>query len=158
MIAYINAKKTALQDHNRNTYVFSVSIQSVNPKFGLRPEEFSTAVGSVQLAKEMQNAGWIKPVVQRHKLVLFDAGDVARCWARILSGELPTASCGTDRSIGTRNGDEDVEARLAGRHPRPGKRKEEDKKGGPEPSMASRKNIPTARTSEDVPRAQIKHR
>jgi endonuclease YncB( thermonuclease family) len=58
-------------------------------KYGLRPGEFAAAVGSVKLANEMVNAGWIKPVVKRHKLVLFDAGEVARCWARILNGEAP---------------------------------------------------------------------
>ena len=64
------------------------------PKYGLRPEEFGSAVGSVQLASEMQQAGWIKPVIHRHKLVLFDAGDVAKCWARILKGEVPAANSG----------------------------------------------------------------
>ena len=37
----------------------------------------------------MKAAGWIAPVVRRHKITLFDAGDVAKCWARILNGEVP---------------------------------------------------------------------
>ena len=35
----------------------------------------------------MVQAGWLRPVVQRHKLTLFDAGEVTRAWARILAGE-----------------------------------------------------------------------
>jgi hypothetical protein len=59
------------------------------PKFGLRPDEGAHAFGSEKLFQECVAAGWITPVVRRHKLVLFDSGDVAKCWARILAGEQP---------------------------------------------------------------------
>src|SRR3954447_1102622 len=58
-------------------------------KRGLRPDEVAWCVGSKKLFDEMEAAGWLIAVVQRHKLKLFDAGDVDRAWSRILSGELP---------------------------------------------------------------------
>lgn len=67
-------------------------------KLGLRPDEAASALGSVQLLRAMVAAGWIRPVIQRHKLTLFDAGDVARAWSRILSGEDPFNSPGGRKS------------------------------------------------------------
>ena len=61
------------------------------PKFGLRPGEAAFALGSPKILEECVEGGWLKPIIQRHKLTLFDAGDVARCWARILAGEVPSA-------------------------------------------------------------------
>lgn len=58
-------------------------------KRGLRPWEAAERVGSRKLFAEMESAGWIAPVVHRHKLKLFDAADVDRAWLRILAGELP---------------------------------------------------------------------
>jgi hypothetical protein len=58
-------------------------------KFGFRREEAAEAVGSRQLLDDMERANWLKPVVNRHKLVIFDRGDIQRAWARILAGELP---------------------------------------------------------------------
>lgn len=58
-------------------------------KLGLRPEEAAFVLGSSQLFAEMVSAGWLRPVVNRHKLQLFDRGDICRAWARILAGEQP---------------------------------------------------------------------
>ena len=58
-------------------------------KYGYRPEEVASALGSVQLFRMVVRLGWLKPVVQRKKLTLFDSGDVARVWARILAGDDP---------------------------------------------------------------------
>jgi hypothetical protein len=63
--------------------------QSYRRKFGFRPEEAAEQVGSRVLFSEMRRAGWVKPVIDRHKLVLFDASDIERAWSRILSGETP---------------------------------------------------------------------
>lgn len=57
--------------------------------FGLRPEKAAAEIGSKQLLDECVAAGWIKPVVQRHKLTLYDYTALAKCWARIAGGELP---------------------------------------------------------------------
>ena len=56
----------------------------------MRPHEAAFALGSEKLFMEVVAAGWILPVVQRHKLTLYDAGDVAKVWARILRGENPS--------------------------------------------------------------------
>ena len=58
-------------------------------KLGYRPEETAFILGSVQLFDEMVAARWLQPVVSRHRLLLFDRGDISRAWARILNGEEP---------------------------------------------------------------------
>ena len=58
-------------------------------KLGFRRAEAAVAVGSGQLLDDMCRAGWLKPVVDRHKLQLFDRGDILRAWSRILAGEIP---------------------------------------------------------------------
>ena len=58
-------------------------------KFGLRPIEVVHALGSDKLVQGCEKAGWLKPVVLRHKLKLFDKGDVARVWLRLRNGEQP---------------------------------------------------------------------
>jgi hypothetical protein len=61
---------------------------SIN-KLGYRPDEAAYAIGSEKLLQECVDAGWLKAIVKRHKLTLYAASDIARCWARILGGELP---------------------------------------------------------------------
>ncbi|HEY6183298.1 MAG TPA: hypothetical protein VIW67_13705 [Terriglobales bacterium] len=58
-------------------------------KLGFRPDEVVEVLGSQQMFDEMLRANWLRPVVRRHKLMLFDKGDVHRAWARILNGEQP---------------------------------------------------------------------
>lgn len=58
-------------------------------KYGFRPPEAAYAFGSQKLLEEFVAAGWLKPVIQRHKLTLYDRGDIAACWARIVNGEIP---------------------------------------------------------------------
>jgi hypothetical protein len=58
-------------------------------KLGFRREEAAAAIGSPQLLEDMVRGRWLKPVISRHKLVLFDRGDIQRAWARILAGEQP---------------------------------------------------------------------
>jgi hypothetical protein len=59
------------------------------PKFGLRSDEAAHALGSEKLLQECIRAGWLKPCIHRHKLTLFDKGDIARVWLRIRNGEQP---------------------------------------------------------------------
>jgi hypothetical protein len=61
-------------------------------KLGLRPDEAALVIGSEQLFREMLDAGWIKPVLRRHKITLYDRAQLAHAWARILSGEVPSAA------------------------------------------------------------------
>ena len=58
-------------------------------KLGYRPDEVAFILGSVQLFDEMVAAKWLRPVVNRHKLLLYDRGDISRAWARIINGEEP---------------------------------------------------------------------
>jgi hypothetical protein len=58
-------------------------------KFGLRPDEAAHALGSEKLLQASEEAGWLKPVIFRHKLKLFDKGDIAGVWLRIRNGEQP---------------------------------------------------------------------
>jgi len=58
-------------------------------KFGYRPDEAAYALGSEKLLQECVEAGWLKPIIKRHKLTLYALSDITRCWARILGGELP---------------------------------------------------------------------
>ena len=62
------------------------------PKYGLRPDEAAFALGSQKLLQECVEAGWIVPVIQRHKLTLYDNGHVAKCWVRLLAGETPKST------------------------------------------------------------------
>lgn len=61
-------------------------------KLGLREHEAADAIGSRTLLREMVASGWLKPVVQRHKLTLFDSADLSKAWGRIRNGETPTKS------------------------------------------------------------------
>jgi hypothetical protein len=58
-------------------------------KLGFRREEAAFVFGSTQLVDEMIHAKWLTPVVNRHKLQIFDRGQISRAWARILNGEEP---------------------------------------------------------------------
>ena len=58
-------------------------------KLGLRPDEAAALIGSEELFRQMVGAKWIKPVIQRHKLTLYDRGHLTAVWLRILAGESP---------------------------------------------------------------------
>lgn len=57
------------------------------PIHGVPLELFGAQVGSIDLAKTMIKAGWIQPVIKN----LYDTGQIAKCWVRILKGENPYA-------------------------------------------------------------------
>ena len=59
------------------------------PKYGMRPPEVAAAFGSRVVFERAVKAGFLKPIISRHKLTIYDSGHVAQCWARILAGELP---------------------------------------------------------------------
>jgi hypothetical protein len=73
-------------------------------KYGLRPKEAAFALGSEKLLQECVVAGWLKPVIQRHKLTLYDRGQIASCWARILDGQTPSEEGRQTAGIGNRRG------------------------------------------------------
>ncbi len=58
-------------------------------KLGYRPQDVVAAFGSEKLYFDCYKAGWLQPVVKRHKLLLFDWRNVEQCWERIKAGEKP---------------------------------------------------------------------
>lgn len=62
---------------------------NLNPHAFRRNDAVTMLGGSRKLFDDVVAAGWLKPILSRHRLVLFDAGDVAKCHARIRNGEEP---------------------------------------------------------------------
>lgn len=58
-------------------------------KFGLTAAEAVQAIGSRVLLRQMEAANWIRPVMRRKKLCLYDHADLIKAWARIRAGEVP---------------------------------------------------------------------
>jgi hypothetical protein len=71
-------------------------------KLGYRPRDVIDALGSKSLYERAVHAGWIAPVIRKHKLVLFDSADIERCWKRIKAGELPPVEPANDKEGATR--------------------------------------------------------
>lgn len=57
--------------------------------FLLRPEAASLFVGTGALLEKFRRSGWIKPLYDRHRLVLYSARQLADCVARIEVGDRP---------------------------------------------------------------------
>ena len=66
-----------------------IDLSVAAPRYGLRPPDLARALGSSELARRVVIAGWLVPVIQRKKMTLYDAGDVAQVWQRIRAGEVP---------------------------------------------------------------------
>lgn len=45
--------------------------------------------GSRRLFDEMVAAAWLRPALQRHRVTLYSAGDIAKCAARLINGDEP---------------------------------------------------------------------
>lgn len=58
-------------------------------KLGFRPDEVVFVLGSAELFAEMVAAKWLQPIINRHRLQLFDRSDISRAWARVLNGDEP---------------------------------------------------------------------
>ncbi len=68
-------------------FVYS-DLVKVEPEF-VDIDAMGMMLGRACLAIECVEAGWIKPVVSRHKCTLYAVSDVRRAAARIKAGELP---------------------------------------------------------------------
>lgn len=66
----------------------SRGIVNVQP-FLLRPESAALYVGTGVLLEKFRESGWIKPLYDRHRLVLFSARQLADCVARLEVGDIP---------------------------------------------------------------------
>ena len=58
-------------------------------KLGYRPRDVADAFGSKALYAACVKAGWLVPIIDRHKLRLFDSEDVLACYKRLHAGESP---------------------------------------------------------------------
>ena len=58
-------------------------------KLGYRPADVKSLYGSEQIYRDAVEAGWLKPIIQRKRLTVFDRADVLRVWERIRRGEYP---------------------------------------------------------------------
>jgi hypothetical protein len=64
----------------------------VNIKFlplSLNAEDAGEYIGSRQVLNDMRAAGWINPLVARHRMTLFDTNELQKCYARFYAGEYP---------------------------------------------------------------------
>ena len=57
----------------------------------LRPDEAALFVGSTSLLEEFRRGGWIKPMYDRHRLVLYSVRQLEACVGRLEVGEKPGA-------------------------------------------------------------------
>ncbi len=60
----------------------------IQPRF-LRADDAGRYVGCAGLLTRMEEAGWIKAIVQRHKMKMFRRTDLDACADRIERGEFP---------------------------------------------------------------------
>ncbi|MCB1232238.1 MAG: hypothetical protein KDN19_18450 [Verrucomicrobiae bacterium] len=59
------------------------------PRLGIRRRDVIATFGSRSLYEDCVRAGWLRPLVRRGRLTLFDASDVEKVWMRIKKGEVP---------------------------------------------------------------------
>jgi hypothetical protein len=69
---------------------YSEVIQAA-PRCLLRRDQATLRVGAAQLFVLMERYKWIKPVLRKHRMTLFDSRDVDHCIERIAFGEYPGA-------------------------------------------------------------------
>jgi hypothetical protein len=62
------------------------------PRKLLRRDQATLRVGAAQLFILMERHKWIKPVLRKHRMTLFDSYDVDRCIERVANGEYPGAA------------------------------------------------------------------
>ena len=57
------------------------------PKHALTLDEVNFALGAESLVKQLRDVGALVPARREGRTLLFDAGDVARCWAEYKAGK-----------------------------------------------------------------------
>jgi len=63
-----------------------------SPPRMMRKEDAGHHVGGPKLLSMMEKAGWIEPVVARHKMTLYDFKQLEECCDRLSRGEFPHAA------------------------------------------------------------------
>jgi hypothetical protein len=69
---------------------FTATIQA--PSLGLHREEAMEYIGPHKLFLDMEKHGWIKPVINRSRFVIFDRASLDAAWERVVAGEYPGES------------------------------------------------------------------
>jgi hypothetical protein len=64
----------------------------------LRASPAAEYVGGEGLLKRMREAGWIKPLIQRHKMTIYRLADLDACCSRLDAGEFPEPVATDSRS------------------------------------------------------------
>lgn len=62
---------------------------------GLSPTEAGTYVGSLELLRQFEQAGWVKPFIRGNRLTRYDVRDLDTCIDRLKAGDvLPKKDAG----------------------------------------------------------------
>jgi len=69
--------------------VSDVRSKPVAPRL-VRREDAGLYLAAPKLLTEMEEAGWIAPVVSRNRMTLFDVRQIDACVDRLVAGESPT--------------------------------------------------------------------
>jgi hypothetical protein len=56
----------------------------------VRPEAAAKMLGSEEFLRELEQAGWIHPVIRRKRLTLYSVRHLYACAARLEAGETPS--------------------------------------------------------------------
>ena len=57
-------------------------------KRGVSPDEAAGYIGSKELLRVLEKAGWVKPFVRGNRLTRYDLRDLDHCIERLKAGEL----------------------------------------------------------------------
>lgn len=68
----------------------SARIERANPRLMRRPDA-GAYVGTSQLLARMEQAGWVRPVINEHKMTFYDLRQLDRCVDRLAAGDLPSS-------------------------------------------------------------------
>lgn len=77
---------------------FSELLQVTAAPLLVRPDVAQAIVGSAEFLKELEAAGWLKPVVRRNRLTLYSVRQLQRCAERLEAGETPSSMSGSTGS------------------------------------------------------------
>jgi hypothetical protein len=63
-----------------------------SPPLGMNREDAIDYLGSIKLFMDMEAVGWIKPVIQKTRFVMYDRASLEGAWNRVLQGEYPATT------------------------------------------------------------------
>lgn len=60
---------------------------------GVSPEEAAAYLGSRELLRQLERAGWVKPFIRGNRLTRYDLRDLDGCIDRLKAGETIPRDC-----------------------------------------------------------------